>query len=270
MTLYAKKLAKEFHGVIEDPQLENSVISVVKGKKFTRSTRNADIISICWYIDPKESLSCKIADFIDLIEKYFPFAMPRRYGSFEPPQYKLSENGKEHLIDFLKKESFPVIYCQKPVTHIFLSDACVDNQRFCIEEYRCNKIEIELLKEAYSEENRQFAVKRLFKETAKLFKPFYAEIIDEKDSTVCSWWWKGIPQKRGNTVIIGEPYSVLMKDLPSENQIAPDLYYFDNDLDKVRIPSKLVSKKKFFAKKERNIGYFADNFKSAKIFPFSR
>jgi len=267
---YAKKLAKEFNGVVENPQLENKVLLTDKRKTFTQAIRDADKISICWYIDCQQSLSNRLADFIELLEKYLPQALPRRYGSFEPPKFKYSETGKDHLIKFLNDEHSPVIYCTKPITYIFLSDAYIDNQRFEIKNYRCNKIEIELLKEAYLEQNWQFAIKRLFKEVAKLFKPFYAEIIDEKESMVCSWWWKGIPAKRGNPIIIGEPYSALCGKFPNENEIETGLYYFENDIYKVKIPRKLISNKKLFARNKRGAGFFANNFNYAKLFPFKR
>lgn len=267
---YAKKLAKEFNGVVENLQLENEVLLTGKKKTFTRATRDADKISICWYMDCPQSLSNQLADFIDLLEKYLPPALPRRYGSYEPPQFKYSETGKEHLIKFLGDECWPVIYCTKPITYIFLSDAYIDNQKFKKKDYRCNKVEIEMLKEAYLEQNWQFAVKRLFKEVAKLFKPFYAEIVDEQESMVCSWWWKGIPVKRGNPIIIGEPYSTLCGKLPDENEIESGLYYFDNDIQKVTIPQKLISNKKLFARRMPGFGFSADAFNYAKVFPFKK
>lgn len=267
---YAKKLAEELNGVVENPQLENKVLLIDKRKTFTQETRDADKISLCWYIDCQQSLSVKLADFIDLLEKYLPQALPRRYGSYEPPEFKYFETGKEHLIKFLNDEHNPVIYCTKPITYIFLLDAYVANQEFKIKDYRCNKIEIELLKEAYLEPNWQFAIKRLFKEVAKLFKPFYAEIIDEKDSMVCSWWWKGIPSKRGNSIIIGEPYGAFCGKLPNENEIETGLYYFENDIHKIKIPRKLISNKKLFVRNKRDAGFWADNFNYAKLFPFER
>ena len=269
VTRYVKKLAKEFDGVVENPQLENCVLLVNKRKTFTRATRDAEKVSICWYMDRQQSLADRLGEFVELLEKYLPQALPRRYGSYEPPQYKYSETGKEHFIQFLNDEHFPVIYCTKPITYIFLSDAYIENQKiFKKEDYRCNKIEIELLKEAYLEPNWQFAIKRLFKEVAKLFKPFYAEIIDEKESMVCSWWWKGIPTKKGNPIIIGEPYSSLCGELPDENEIVTGIYYFENDVHKIKIPRELISKKKLFAKIKREQGFWADNFNYAKQFPF--
>ncbi len=266
----AKKLAKEFNGVVENPQLENRVLLVDKKKSFSRATRDAETISVSWYIDCQQSLTNKLADFIELLEKYLPQALPRRYGSFEPPEFKYSETGKQHLLKFLNDEHEPVLYCTKPITYIFLSDAYIANQRLGIEDYRCNRIEIELLKEAYQEPNWQYAIKRLFKEVAKLFKPFYAEIIDEKESMVCSWWWKGIPKRRGNPIIIGEPYSTLLGKLQKENELETGLYYFENDIQSIKIPRELISNKKLFARNMRNVGFFADSFNYANSFPFNK
>lgn len=265
----AKELAKEFNGIVENPQCENNIILVDKTKTFTRSIRNADKISISWYVACEQSLSNQMTGFIELLEKYLPQALPRRYGAFEPPEFKYSVTGKNHLISFLNSEHSPVIYCTKPVTHIFISDAYIYNQKYKVKDYRCNKIEIELLKEAYIESNWQFAAKRFFIEVARLFKPFYAEIIDEKQSMICSWWWKGIPLKRGNPVIIGEPYSTLCGELPDKNRIESGLYYFENDMDNVKIPRKLISYKKLFSINKMDVGFFADNYKYAKSFPLN-
>ena len=265
---YAKKLAKEVWGVVENPQNENEVLLTTKGKTFSHTTRDAEIISICWYMDCKESLSDKLPGFIELLEKYLPPALPRRYGSFEPPQFKYSETGKDHLIRFLKDEHLPVLYCTKPILYLFLSDAYTANQKYGTKDYRCNKIEITMLKEAYAEPNWQFAVKRLFKEASKVLYPFYAEIIDEKEKGICAWWWKGIPEKKGNPVIIGDPYTTLCVKLPDENKIENGLYYFEDDIQKVKIPRKLISNKKLSAILKRDSNFNVHIFKYAKHFPF--
>lgn len=270
VTRYVKKLAKEFDGVVEDKQLENGVLFVHKRKTFTRAIRDAEIVSICWYMDCQQSLSNQMAEFIELLEMYLPQALPRRYGSHEPPQFQYSETGKEHLISFLKDEHRPVIYCTKPITHLVLSDAYIENQSFARKDYRCNRIKIELLKEAYSEPNWQYAIKKLFQEAAKLFKPFYAEIIDEAQSQVCSWWWKGIPEKRGNPIIIGEPYSTFSRKLSKGNELEPGLYYFERDVHKIKIPRKFISKKKAVAKNKRETVLFADHYNYARHFPFKK
>ena len=101
VTRYVKKLAKEFDGVVENPQLENGVLLVNKRKTFTRATRDAEKVSICWYMDCQQSLADRLGEFVELLEKYLPQALPRRYGSYEPPQYKYSETGKEHFIQFI-------------------------------------------------------------------------------------------------------------------------------------------------------------------------
>jgi len=266
---YAKKLAKETYGVVENPQLGNEVYPTNKGKTFSRATKEDNIISICWYMDCKESLSHKLPSFIDLLENDLPPALPRRYGSYEPPQFKYSETGKDHLIRFLNDEQHPVLYCTKPIIYLFLSDAYTENQKYGVtKNYRCNKIEITMLKEAYSEPNWQFSVKKLFKKAAELLKPFYAEIIDEKEQGVCAWWWKGIPAKRGNPVIFGEPYSSLLGTLPDENKIENELYYFEDDISIVKIPRKLISSPKLLARKTKNAILSARDLNYAKHFPF--
>lgn len=264
---FARKLGKEFDGVIENPQLNEEIVIVNKAKAFKPFTRDAEMVKISWYMDSQQSLAVNIAQFIDLLEKYLPQALPRRYGAFEPPQYKYAETGKDHLIDFLLKEHLPVLYCTKPINFLFLSDGFIAKKWPRKENYRCNSISILILKEAYLEDNWQFAVKRLFMEVARLYKPFYAEIIEEKESKVVTWWWKGIPVKRGNPMIIGEPYSTLSPKLSVENKLESGLYYFENSKS-IKIPQKLISKKKLSALGKPDKLNFAENYHYAKLFPF--
>ena len=46
------------------------------------------------------------------------------------------------------------------------------------------------------------------------------------------------------------------------------IYYFENDIRKIKIPRKLISNKKLFFGNKRRTGFLADNFNYAKLFPF--
>jgi len=258
---YAKKLARQYDGVLEDLQQDSELYFGTKKQTFARTTRDSEIMTVTWYIDSKSSLSGKFSDLISILEKDLPQALPRRYGSFEPPQYKYEETGREHLLTFLTEESLrhyeigegdaaktiylyeaPIWYATKPLTYLFIRDAYLSEEAF-FKGYRCNYLQLNILKYAYDEDNWKFAVKRLFKEVALLYQPFYAEIIDGREKGVVSWWWKGIPQKRGETIIIGNPYSSLLEgELSSCERLANGLYYLE-DSSVLQIPKNYLSKK---------------------------
>jgi len=111
---YAKKIAREFDGVVENPQLENSVTLANKRKTFARVTRESEIVSICWYMDCQESLSDKIGEFVELLEKYLPpeneiaafsgYACREQWADI--CEYKDENSSYENVIDTLMNESW--------------------------------------------------------------------------------------------------------------------------------------------------------------------
>jgi len=191
--------------------------------------------------------------------------MPRRYGTYEPPQYKYSETGRDHLISFLEEGLLrqivwkddearitysydcPIWYATKPISFIFFSDAYLHekhiHKNLIGDQYRCNCIELRMLKDAYNQPNWRFAVRRLFREVALLYMPFYAEIIDESDKGICSWWWRGIPAKRGEPIIIGNPYSSLFQPKLSSSECLADGLFYLEEPSLLRIPGKYLSKR---------------------------
>jgi|GEM_PF-1360953 len=253
-----KALAKEMKGVVED--LQDGIVKMPSGvKKISYDNpkgKNQPLISLIWYFeDVTFYKSKKIDQFVDLLEKYMPDALPRRYGEYEPPQNKYAETGKEHLIDFLKNESSPVWYAAKPFTHLFISvpdieketQACLQNNLFQKDinpqsfygkaqlRYRCGKIELQMLKEVFLQPDWNLAVKRLFLEMSKLLIPFYAEIIEErphmilqKSGLIRSWWWRGIPRDLGYAIILDEKYARQWKRYQkAATKIPFDLYMAD-------------------------------------------
>jgi len=234
-----KTLAKEMKGVVEDPQ--EGTIKLPSGvKKISYDPpkgKYKTLISLIWYFDDvKFYQSNKIVQFVDLLEKYMPDALPRRYGEYEPPKNKYAETGKEHLIEFLKNESNPVWYATKPFTHLFISVPNIEKEtQECLQnnliqkdinpqsfygkaqsKYRCGKIELQMFQEIFLQPDWNLAVKRLFLEMSKLLNPFYAEIIGkqpgaisaaqyikrQKKGLIRSWWWRGIPRDLGYAVIM--------------------------------------------------------------------
>ena len=220
-------LAKEMKGLVEDPQ-EGSLKLASGIKKFSYGNskgKDKSLISLIWYFgDILFYQSDKIDQFVNLLERYMPDALPRRYGEYEPPQYKYGETGKEHLIEFLKKELSPVWYATKPFTHLFISVPDIEKEMQehlnsnlinkdinpesfygkAQSKYRCGKIELQMLKEVFLQADWNLALKRLFLEMSKLLNPFYGEIIEEKpymymqkNGLVRSWWWRGIPRDLG-------------------------------------------------------------------------
>lgn len=236
-------LAKEMKGIVEDPQVGTAKVptGVKKVIDVNFKCKNRPLVSLIWFFDDVMFYqSKKIGQFIDLLEKYMPDALPRRYGEFEPPQYKYAETGKVHLIDFLKRGSSPVWYATKPFTHMHFSIPHIEKEKAeiikndlinkdinpqsyygaAMRKFRSGYIELQLLQDIFIQPDWNLAVKRLFIEIAKLLKPFYSEIICEqlgsmtgeqyikmeKEGLFRSWWWRGIPRDLGYAVVLDKQY----------------------------------------------------------------
>ncbi len=239
-----RAVARTSEGILEDPQTDEIYLPTNIKKAMTlKVDKKAPSMSISWYMDPKIPLKDMYGKIVDIFEQYLPQALPRRYGLFEPPQFKFSEMGKTHLISFLQNEESIVWYATKPVSYVFISEA--SGKPTSRLGFRCNRIELQIAEMAFNEKNWNFAVVRLFREMAKVLGPFYAEIIHEEMDCIKSWWWKGLPQVMGDYIIIGSPYSDLIPNSKLIGEkLSDNLYYVDqervSDLRK-RINRKLVA-----------------------------
>jgi hypothetical protein len=273
---YAKRLSKEASGVVEDPQ--TGLVHTPQGSRTASLppiARDDPTVSLSWYMDTSSPLKDKLCAFVDLLKEIMPQALPRRYGSWEPPQYKLAETGLAHLKEFLVQEPSPVWYASKPVAYVFLNDACA--APFSAKDYRCNHIELMMQASCLNLTNWNYTAKKLLRQAAVLLKPFYAETVISGESGVCSWWWKGLPAAMGSSIIIGPPYSRLMPAMRQYEMLSDDMYYADNGDGTAGRKLKAAYNKMFshpkitFRLHRRGHAIpSADDYQYAKEFPFKR
>lgn len=258
----ATEYAEKYDGVIDNPQ-SGKMNAKIDKVKLPRVTKESEYITVSFYFHTDKSMNKVLPLFVELIEQYLPAALPRRYGDYEPPKYKYAEQGKEHFLSFISTCDFPVWYASKPVSYVFISDP--EKTKYVQDKYHCNRISIEVLKEAYNKENWKAAIHTLLKKASVTLEVFYAQIIDSEDIGVVSWWWKGLPPNTGYAYVIGEPYYSLLK-LEKGNGVNIDesMMYFNAD-SKIKIHQKYISRKKLFV--PQNV-MSHENFKDAKIMPF--
>ena len=240
-----KALAREMKGAVEDPQ--EDAIQLPSGAKKVSSGgvtgKDRPVISLIWNFDDTTTFyqSNTIDQFVNVLERYMPDALPRRYGEYEPPKHKFAETGKDHLITFLKTVNPPlVLYSSKPFTYLDISVPKIEKEtRDCMQsglvhkeinpqsyygramaEYRCGQIELQMYQDVFLQPDWNLAVKRLFIEVAKTLKPFCAEIIAQpgagtakdimkmlKKGLARTWYWRGIPRNLGYAIMLDEPYT---------------------------------------------------------------
>jgi hypothetical protein len=268
-----RAVARTSEGVLEDLQTgEVYLPSGIKKELSYSETKDETSISVSWFIDPSTCLADQYTRLVEAFEQYLPQALPRRYGTYEPPQYKYAETGKSHLIEFLTKEWPVVWYATKPVKHVFILDT--HNQDGGPLGFRCNRVEMTLLESAYREPNWNYGVKRLFKEVARILQPFYGEIIRENEAQTFSWWWRGLPPGMGNPIVIGKPYAERLKGLVDRGEkLGDDMYYLEFEDQPAAEAIRRLNKNLFARKKggglfRKETLAVAGNYDYAKEFPF--
>jgi len=259
----AKILARQTTGVIEDKQ--EDTYSLPSGiKKYNPPKREKEerfsILEMSWWFEHKNfSNRQHIVSFLKLLEKYLPEALPRRYGLYEPPQFKYEETGFEHFVDFLSKEESIVCYTTKPVLGISLgfNDAPGFVNHGGKRKYKCSYITISLDAAVLGQSHWQEHLPKMWKTLSSEIQPFYGDVrilknyISGKatywgDATserhpVKGWWWRGIPKHSALAMVIGKPYTQLWRGIkPASKEKNSLLIYYADKWDEEQNIANIV------------------------------
>ena len=227
----AKCLSRDAHGVIED--LQEETLTLATGvKRFTTPERaeRTRVIRMSWWTNTSSLRDPAALDrLVDVIRDTLPEAMPRRYGDYEPPQYKLMERGEEHFREFLKKSVLrtcgPVIYPTRPVVAFSISSD--DAPGPCSTGYRANWLSVKIEAAALRQPGWQKQLRKFWERVSSMIEPFYGDVrispeqavgngmvppaaIDESHPVV-GWWWNGVPEPSALALVLGDPYRYLWR-----------------------------------------------------------
>ena len=228
----AKEEAKRAHGVVFDPQTDR--ISTPAGvMRFVRPKRQKtfSILTLSWWFlgDILLKNSGRRA-FLSLLQKSLPEALPKRYGTYEPPEHVLAKTGMAHLERFIAKnlEDFVVWYPNRPVTGVslhFPNPLGSGTQGF-----RTRLVEVSVESPVLNQPGWYEHLSNFWRQMTFLLSPIYGEIRTEAGYSWCggsvmreasialqenytftnrSWFWRGIPTKLGHAVVLGKTYQPL-------------------------------------------------------------
>jgi hypothetical protein len=157
---------------------------------------------------------------LDVFQRTIPEVLPRRYGLWEPPQFKLATDGIDHLRQFLDQNLRDNIvwYCHKPCRYIFKS--IPERVGATPRGFRCGRLTLDVDGQAAGDRAWRMELTRLWLTIADLILPFYAEIRMGECPTK-SWWWNGIPTASPAALLIGKPYAELWPDFVSAARSSP-------------------------------------------------
>lgn len=258
----AKEIAKAAHGVVEDPQ-EDAILTPAGVKRFVRPKRDKkfSVLNFSWWFMTDVLAKREGRDaFLDLLGKGLPEALPKRYGTYEPPEYKLETEGRKHLEKFLGTNLTDLIvwYPQRPVTKLNVS--CPDPLGASARGFRSNLVEMEIESAVLEQPGWKETLERIWHAMTRLLKPFYGEVrsvhnqvwmgatvgmlatdVDDNYHEVArSWFWRGVPRTLGHAVVLGLEYQKLWPEF-LKHAVMDDGFAFattadwarDEDLGKV-------------------------------------
>lgn len=296
-----KHVGEKINGIVEDKQSDKIYMPTgvskyipVKGKKNERFST----LAFTWLFTESPLLEKNgVKRFVKLLEKYLPEALPRRYGLYEPPQFKLEEKGLEHFIEFLEKNrsNFGVWYPTKPVISV---SVCFDEEWGFrhyggSNKFRANYVEVEIDSEVLNQLGWEDHLRKFWRALSVFIKPFYGDVrflnnlirskttywIDAKSERhpIKTWWWKGVPKSLGQAIVIGEPYVDLWNEI-KENGTKHDRLYFvsthdwrrGEEVDKIlgKVPRDIAQVGPFFV--DKMLSKEHHEIKYPQVFPFTK
>ena len=213
-----KTLAKEFRGVVEDPQTD-TVIFPSGTKRFRPAVQDIDsrVATLnlnYWFTESPLRTRQGRELLIDYLARHLPEVLPRRYGLYEPPTEKWEIGGKAAFLDFLDRQapaSMVVTYTNRPCVGFDISRSSVGwTRRGGSQIFRCGCLKLAFEFAALEDNGWRAAIERAWLDIAGITEPFATnvEVIDgwilrgrgrlwadsRTDSSVCSPAWFGIPQ----------------------------------------------------------------------------
>lgn len=230
----AKALAIEGHGIVVD--LQTDTITTPTGlRRYVAPPRGASLtaLQLSWFsVDGRFASREGIDRVIDCFERSVHEALPVRYGQYEPPSFRYSETGREHLIGFLEEEylkpgslGLAVWYPKRPVLHVGLS---MGVGKRLPTGWRCHRLTLTVEASVLEQAGWPDALHQLWRRMAQAVHAFYADVrilqryragggtvaefLDAERHPVCGPFWAGIPREGACAVALGQPYLSLWPD----------------------------------------------------------
>ncbi len=217
----SKLIAKSTRGFVMDPKEKTSLVTNVKRYVATKSKKREEgkrlIVLSWWFVREPEIDSKLVAELLSTIDLYLPEAMPRRYGTYEPPQYGVLEHGRDHFVEFVLQNLHRSIvwYSKRPVESVFAGFRPVGwfpldgRSRF-----RCCNFEISVDRDCLAQPGWQLGLHRTWRAISVVLQPFFGDVrtLDQFNLAsgdrhpVRAGWWNGVPRTLGHACVIGNPY----------------------------------------------------------------
>lgn len=246
----AKHVAKQERGVIEDPQAETftTPAGVTRYAPPARKDERFSLLAMSWrFLNGYR----KHAEFwpwlVDYFKRNLPEALPRRYGLWEPPQFRFNETGEGPLLQFLEENKYDTIvwYPQRPVAsiHLGLVPHHWVKGKLSIH-FVPNRLELEIESDVPSQPGWVTQLRRVWRDISNYVRPFYGDVrvlhgFYRGRATYFLGWdteehpvrvpWNGIPRTLGMALVVGEPYTRLWPGIAEFGEEVDGLRFVDGE-----------------------------------------
>jgi hypothetical protein len=251
----AQTVAEELAGLVEDPQAGSFKLprGTTRYLKPKREERFAVLNLSWWYMESPLRSDGGIAEFLAVLTRHVPEAVPRRYGLWEPPPYKTEETGMDALVVFLAEnlDQLLVLYTKRPAVGIYIGDC--NGAAHPRLGFRANHVSIEIEAQVLEQAGWERAVRTLWRDVSRFLQPFYGEarvlsdylwrgeraMSDMRTAVhpVRSWFWRGIPPEPGVALVLGPRYTGLWK--PGGASAEGELLFVEQDTWSIGAPLAL-------------------------------
>jgi hypothetical protein len=230
MISLARSMAREAHGVVLDPQqdLVMTSIGVARLQPVKREERFTALALSWWFMDGPMLTEAGRGKLLDLLERELPEALPRRYGNYEPPQFRYDKTGRAHFEEFLSSHLHDFVIVWEPHRPVIdVSLFCPDKAGGSPDGFRANRFEVSIEFDLLKQPGWQTQLRRFWMSASKLIQPVYGDVrilrhqprsgylaFDDPSERhpVRSWFWRGIPKQLGCAMVLGGDYQRLWPD----------------------------------------------------------
>jgi hypothetical protein len=222
-----KRLAKDSHGVILDPQTDEITLpSGVRRYQKVSTQEKLELLELSWFFTESPLLEHDgPGRLVDMLRVLWPEAMPRRYGEYEPPEHRLEETGIGHLVRFIEGNSGGTVvwYPQVPFAGVQMGfDRAWGWDR---RGFRVNYLSLAVEAAALAQPGWLEQMRRGWRAFSSLVRPFFGDVRTlhgyertgsklwtthgTEHHPVKAWWWRGVPDSLGHAAVLGDPYTRL-------------------------------------------------------------
>lgn len=222
-TTVAGAIAKAAHGAVVDEQ--SGTVDLPRGVKRYRPVPgdSVELLAMSWWWTGDALATVEgFSRFVALLDEHVPEVLPRRYGLYEPPEFKLEEEGIAHLVDFLHEagSAFVILYPTLPALGLTLN--LQDEAGEGAYGFAAHHLQIDFDRSVLEQPGWETALGRFWQAASWLLDPFYGDVrtlggykrrgsrlwvpMDAEPHPVDGPFWAGVPRGPVHAVVVGPPY----------------------------------------------------------------